>query len=834
MPACDHCLREFPQGDIVRETINEKTLIFCCRGCSGIYRVIHAEGLDSFYLNRKWEETGIEISSLQKEIEAGAFEEAARDVDGLREIDIYIDGIRCASCVWLNEKVLSRTPGIVHCRVNYATHRARIRWEPQVTGLAGILRRIQAIGYVPKPYSESAQLAARNAEARDMLVRLGTAGFVSSQIMIYSIALYAGYFQGIDSSTRFILELIALLLTIPVIFYSGGPFIKSTINGLKHLRFNMDSLIVIGTGSAFIYSIYAMFRGMEVYFDTSVMIVTLILIGRYIELQAKGKASETLRKLAALTPRNVRMLADPGTASQELIPERIKVPVESVSKGDLIEVVPGERIPLDGLVVSGSSEADESVVTGEARPVGKEKGSTVISGSINLYGTIVFEVTHTVSETVLSGIIRAVEDAQSTRPKIQAVADRVVGIFVPAILVIAALTVTFHLAAGTTVHHAVMTGISVLVIACPCSLGLATPLAVLVFTTMASSRGILVKSGDMIEKAAQTTDLLFDKTGTLTRGKPVLRKTMVFDKALDPDYVISVAAALERLSEHSIGRAIASAGTMSGTAPFIIEDFRAVPGRGIYGTVDARTVSIGNRAFMQERSISVSNEALQSGSDFEGTGDTVVYIGWNGLVKSLMVVSDMMREEVPAVVRDIKDAGIEISIISGDNRKTTEALAEAAGIRNTVYESTPLMKKDYIAALQQQGRKVMMVGDGINDAPALTLSDVGLAMGRGTDIAIESADAILLRHDISLVPFILRLAIRANAIIRQNIFWAFFYNLLAIPLAMAGLLHPIVAAGAMAASSLFVVGNSLRIRSDRSYKPYRSDPGSRKQEVNTA
>jgi len=815
MPTCDHCLREFPQGEIVSETIDGKALIFCCHGCSGIYELIHSEGLDSFYLNRKWEETGIEISSLEKEIEAGAFEEAVRDVDGLSEIDIYIDGIRCASCVWLNEKVLTRTPGIVHCRVNYATHRARIRWEPGVTGLAGILRRIQAIGYVPKPYSESAQLAARNAEARDMLVRLGTAGFVSSQIMIYSIALYAGYFQGIDSSTRFILEMIAMLLTIPVIFYSGGPFIKSTINGLKHLRFNMDSLVVIGTGSAFIYSIYAMFRGLEVYFDTSVMIITLILIGRYIELQAKGKASETLRKLAALTPRNVLMLAGSKTVSPELIPERLKVPVESVRRGDRIEVLPGERIPLDGLVVSGSSEADESVITGEARPVDKEKGSPVISGSINLYGTIIFEVTHTVSETVLSGIIRAVEDAQSARPKIQAIADRVVGIFVPAILVIAALTVTWYLAAGATTHRAVMTGISVLVIACPCSLGLATPLAVLVFTTMASSRGILMKSGDVIEKAAQITDLLFDKTGTLTRGKPVLRKTVVFDRTLDPGYVIGVAAALERLSEHSIGRAVVSAAAEQQPVPFIVEDFRAVPGRGICGTVDALSVSIGNRAFMKECTVAVPEEALQTGSECESTGDTVVYVGWNGIVKALMVVSDLMRSEVPAVVREIRDAGIGISIISGDNRKTTEALAEAAGISTAVYESTPLMKKDYIARLQQQGRKVMMVGDGINDAPALTLSDVGLAMGRGTDIAIESADAILLRNDISLVPYMLRLAIRANTIIRQNIFWAFFYNLLAIPVAMAGLLHPIVAAAAMAASSLFVVGNSLRIRSDK-------------------
>ncbi|MBA4372831.1 MAG: ATPase P, partial [Thermodesulfovibrio sp.] len=663
MPTCNHCLREFPQGEIVRESIAGKDLIFCCRGCSGIYQLIHAEGLDSFYQNRKWEETGIEISSLEKELEAGAFEEASRELgDGLREIDIYIDGIRCSSCVWLNEKVLTRTPGIVQCRVNYATHRARIHWKPGATTLAEILRRIQAIGYVPKPYSESEQLAARKAESRDMLVRLGTAGFVSSQIMIYSTALYAGYFQGMDSSTRFILEVIAMLLTIPVIFYSGGPFIRSTLNGLKHRRFNMDSLVVIGTGSAFVYSIYAMFRGMEVYFDTSVMIITLILIGRYIELQAKGKASETLRKLAALTPRNVRKLAGSSTDSSE----RISTQIESVGKGDLIEVVPGERIPLDGIVIKGSSEADESVITGEAKPVGKEEGSTVISGSINLYGTIIFEVTHTISETVLSGIIRAVEDAQATKPKIQAFADRIVGIFVPAILLLAALTVFWYLVSGAPLHRAVMTGISVLVIACPCSLGLATPLAVLVFTTLASGRGILIKSGDIIEKAAQITELLFDKTGTLTRGKPVLKKTLVFDSLIDEARIISIAAALERLSEHSLGKAITTAGGLQVPAPAVVRDFLAVPGRGICGMVDDLIVSIGNRAFMQERDLAGSKEALQSGVAFESAGDTVVYIGWDGLVRGLMVVSDVMRDEVPAVVNAIRKDGIGITMISGD------------------------------------------------------------------------------------------------------------------------------------------------------------------------
>ncbi|MDA8082501.1 MAG: heavy metal translocating P-type ATPase [Nitrospiraceae bacterium] len=809
MPRCDHCLRDFPPRETVEETIDGKPLVFCCHGCSGIYRLIHAEGLDTFYRKRKWDETGIEISALGRDIDTGLFEGAVKMAGDRNEIDIYIDGIRCASCVWLNEKILSRTPGVADIRVNYATHRARIHWDPAVIGLAGILGRIQSIGYIPKPYSESGQALARKAEARDMLIRLGTAGFVSSQIMIYSIALYAGYFQGIDSGTRLLFELIAMLLTIPVLFYSGGPLIRSTLNGLGHLRFNMDSLIVIGSGSAFLYSVYAMFRGGEVYFDTAVMIITLILTGRYIELQAKGRASETITRLAALTPREVRLV--PGTEAGK--GERKKVPVADVRRGDFVEVIPGERIPLDGIVAGGASEADESIITGESRPVNKEKGSKVIGGSINLYGTIVFEVTHAAGETVLSGIIRAVEDAQAARPKIQAIADRVVGIFVPSILVIATATISGYLAAGSSVHHAVMTGISVLVIACPCSLGLATPLAVLLFTTMASSRGVLVKSGDVIERTSQITDVLFDKTGTLTRGKPLLRKTVVFDPSLDAGQVIGIAAALEGLSEHSIARAIAAGSPSSPTAS--VCDFRAVPGRGIVGAVEGLGVHIGNRAFMADSAIVVPQEAARAIADEERSGDTVVYVGWNGSLRAIMVISDILREEVPAVVRQVARLGIGLTVISGDNRRTTEAIAAAAGIRSAIWESTPTMKRDHIAGLQHQNRRIMMVGDGINDAPALTLADVGLAMGRGTDIAIESADALLLRNDLHLVPFLLQLARKTQSIIRQNIFWAFFYNLLAIPLAVAGILHPIVAAAAMAASSLFVVANSLRIRSLR-------------------
>ncbi|MBI5101112.1 MAG: heavy metal translocating P-type ATPase [Nitrospirae bacterium] len=812
MYKCDHCLRTFAPRDAVHLEIDGAPKVFCCGGCSGIYLLIHSEGLDNFYSNRRWSETGIDTLLFEKEIDPGPFEAQASDDGAYKQTDILIDGIRCASCVWLNEKVLSRTPGIMKVNVNYATHRARVSWDPAVTGIGAVLKKIQSIGYMPKPFSRSGQLKLRETESREMLVKLGTAGFLSSQLMIYSIALYAGYFQGMDRTTKTILEVIAMFLTAPVIFYSGGGFIKSTLTGLRHFRFNMDSLITIGTLSAFFYSIYAMTKGAEVYFDTSAMIVTLILLGRYIELSAKGKASEAIDRLTDLAPAEARLIV----SGKGMETERLRVPLASLKKGDLVEVAPGERVPIDGVVVGGSSEADESIITGESRPVPKGRGSKVIGGSINLYGSIKLEVTATGEETILSGIIRSVEEAQSAKPRIQGVADRVVGMFVPSMLILAVITGLYHMASGQSAERSLMTGVAVLVIACPCSLGLATPLAVLIFTGMASSAGVLIRRGDAVEKAGKCTDVLFDKTGTLTQGRPSLRETMVMDPDFERDYLISLAASLERLSEHSIGNAVLKAESLLEKARnFEVTGFAAVPGRGIFGRADGKDVFIGNRLMMNENGIAMPLNISDITGGPEREGETVVFMGWRGKLRAVMAVSDILRDESAEAAAQLHKMGLGISVISGDNESTTRSIASKASIGTSIHEATPEMKRTRILEMQKEGKIVMMVGDGINDAPGLTQSDIGVAMGRGTDIAIESADAVMLRNDLRLVPFLIGLSKKTYAIIRQNIFWAFIYNLLAIPVAAAGLLHPVIAAGAMAASSLFVVGNSLRIRNFR-------------------
>jgi Cu2+-exporting ATPase len=804
MPQCSHCLLPCPESAPPSDGDGR---VFCCEGCRAVYGFIRGEGLEEFYRRRDWDPRDSEPVPLFGEIDTSPFEDLVREEGDEPEITVFVDGIRCASCVWLLEKVLTRTEGVVRARINYATHKAIVRWDPETVSLEEVLHRIRSTGYVPKPYTESEQVLARKAETRELLVRFGTAAFLSCQLMIYSIALYAGYFQGMEEGVRRLLQFIALGLAVPVVFYAGMPFLRSTLAGLKRLRFTMDSLIVTGAGSAFLYSLYQMKRGGEVYFDTAAMIITLVLLGRYIEARAKGKASETLQRLGELAPRKAtRVTLDVSLG----VTRRSSVEAAGLRPGDNVEVRPGEKFPADGTVLTGESSADESFITGESKPVQKAPGDDVVGGSINRHGSLVFEVKRAGRETVLARIVRAVEEAQASKPSIQGVADRVVGIFVPAIFLIALLTAAVHVKAGSGVEQALMTGISVLVIACPCSLGLATPLAVLVFTGLASTRGLLVKGGAALEGAAAVGHVMFDKTGTLTAGALFLRDVQALDSSLSAGETIRLAASVETHSEHGLGEAIVqAAGTLSLET---VADFHSHPGKGVSAVVSDRTVMVGNGDFMRENGLALDEEAAR---DFlasaEDGGDTLVLMGWDGRVRALFALSDRLRDEAEEVVRQLVDSGATVTLVSGDYRPAVAAAARQAGIGHFEAGAGPERKRELVAALQDKGERVMMVGDGVNDAPALTEAAFGMAIGRGTDIAMESGDAVLTRNDLRLIPWLRQTSRVTLRIIRQNVFWAFFYNAIAVPLAVMGFLHPIVAAGAMAASSLFVVGNSLRI-----------------------
>ena len=815
MLTCDHCLLEMPERNAIRENVDGQQKVFCCHGCSGIYRLIHSEGLDDFYAKRR---SWVPGPAENKPVDVSAFLDSLRPVGTELETDIILDGIRCASCVWLNEKALLRMNGISYARVNYATHRAKIRWDPDKTGITAILERIRSIGYTPKPFLAGQFEKEQQLHARSLLLRFGTAAFFSMQLMLFSVALYAGYFQGIDEKLKLIFHLIALLLTTPVLFYSGWPLIKSAFRGMMNLTLNMDVLIAAGALSAYGYSIYQMTVGGEVYFDTAAMIITLILLGRYIEAGAKGKASATIHTLMQLTPQTARKLdtrQEPlETGDRTRLALRQMAPLSSLRPGDLIEVIPGERIPLDGIVVTGASEADEAMLTGESKPSAKIPGEQVFGGTQNLYGTFVFRITTTGKDTVLARIIQAVEDAQSRRAPIQAVADRVVGYFVPAVLLIGLLTFLGWLYLDAPVSRAVMNAVSVLVIACPCALGLATPLAILIGTSHGASRGILIKGGDVIEKTASVDFVVLDKTGTITEGRPVVSDYRGI--GIPDSEALRLALSLERCSEHSLGKAIVEAG--KAIDAYEVSDFSAIPGKGIRGIIQGKTALIGSRQFIEADGIGNSMDAklgieqLLKITEYEKSGSTVIYLCLDQSLCGMFVISDAIRKEATETVSMLRQAGLGLMMITGDNRATAESVAHSIGIEMLKALASPLDKAAEIVSIEKEGRHVLMAGDGINDAPALVNATVGVAMGRATDIALESADMVILRSDLRLVADAIALSKKTFAIIKQNIFWAFFYNIVVIPLAIIGVMHPVMAAAAMAFSSFSVVANSMRAR----------------------
>jgi len=814
MPACDHCLLEVSDRDVVRDAVDGTEHVFCCNGCRGIYRLIHAEGLDDFYTRRGDWTPG---PANPAHADVSLFLEGLRPVGPEIETDIVIDGIRCASCVWLNEKILSRTPGISTALVNYATHRARIRWDPARLEIRDILDRIQSIGYTPKPFQRNAFDEEQRKASRDLLIRFGTAAFFSMQLMLFSVALYAGYFQGIDDKTRYLFHMIAFAFTTPVLFYSGLPILKGALQGLRHLAFNMDVLIATGALAAYGYSIAQIFANAEVYFDTAAMIITLILLGRCIEAGARTRASEAVTRLLQLNPKEARRLElSQETADQSALQmaPRLMTLVSKVLPGDLIEVLPGEKVPLDGVVVSGVSEVDESMLTGESKPSTKSVSSPVYSGTLNMFGSFLFKVTKVGKETILGQIIQAVEDAQSRRAPIQSTADRVVGWFVPAIIVVAFITLAAWLAAGAATSTAVINAISVLVIACPCALGLATPLAILIATSQASTRGVLIKGGDVIEKAAAVDQVVLDKTGTITEGRSML--TAYRGITLSDQEALLLVASVEKKSEHAVGKAIAAAAHAQDL--FEVAGFSASPGRGVRGTVACGDTVIGNKDYIQEvlgltsLDSHIPPDVAVLIKEQENMGSTIVYAGYEGKLCGVFAIADRVRDEASEAISQLRKQGLSVSMITGDAENAARSVADKTGIEQVKAQVLPLGKVEAVRELQKNGKRVMMVGDGINDAPALVESSVGAAMGRATDVALESADIVIMRPDLRLVAYATALTRKTFSVIRQNIFWAFFYNSVAIPLAIFGLLHPIVAAGSMAFSSLSVVGNSLRLR----------------------
>ncbi len=793
---CDHCLLEIRKAAAITAVIDAEEKHFCCRGCLGIYELIRNNALDAFYRQRcDWQPGPPETAPAKG---SAAFESTVTGSEREKRIDLVLSGIRCASCIWLIEKYLVKLDGVISARVNYATHRAAVSWDPQKIGLVTILDALRSIGYTPHPCRSGNGEDVIRREKQQLLLRFGTASFFSMQLMLFSAALYAGFFQGMESRYKIAFQLISCALAAPVVFYSGSPFLSGAWRSLKAGALNMDLLVAIGSLSAFAYSLAMILTGGEVFFDTSAMIVTFILLGRFLETGSRLKAENAINELLELQPQEAMVVRPNG--------ERVFLPISEVEPGNRIEVIPGDRIPLDGVVIDGEAEVNESMLTGESMPVLKSAGSRAFAGTFALNGRLGIMVEGNAAETVLAGIIRTVREAQSRRAPIQGVADRTAGYFIPATITLAVSTfIWWKFTSGNTVT-ALMNAVSVLVIACPCALGLATPLSILVGTTAAGKKGILVKGGDVFEKVSKTTHVVLDKTGTITEGRPSITDLLDFGST---ERFLQHAASLEASSEHPAGRAIAA--SWSGT---ILETshFRAFPGKGISAVIDSDRWTAGSGKFMESEGIACTEDQAKKAGLLESEGKTVVWVACGNEAAGIIGLIDDLRKDAIPMVKALLSKKLSLSILTGDNCGVASYISSKCGITDVSCGLGPTDKAGIIERMQERGACVLMVGDGINDAPALTVAGTGVTLGSATGIALECADVAILKNDLTLLSTLIDISRRSFSVIRQNLAWAFSYNVIALPLAMSGLLHPIMSSFFMAASSLIVVGNSMRLR----------------------
>jgi len=738
----------------------------------------------------------------------------------LERVTIPIVGMHCAACVRNVEKALLNVPGVISASVNLAVENATIEYLPSETSVPALKKAIAAAGYTPvdaavETEDRDAEQRLRAAEYRHLKRKFLIGLVPAALIMIGSMHHEIPGLKDISQQTVFYL-LFALCL--PVQFWVGLQFHTGFLAALKRRTADMNTLISIGTMAAFLYSAVVTFfpewlgesgHGLDVYYDTAAMIIVFVLLGRLLESRAKSRTSDSIRKLMGLRPETARVVRD-GVEKE--------IRIEEVLKGDLLVVRPGERIPVDGIVREGYSAVDESMITGESMPVEKKAGDEVIGATINRTGSFTFEATRVGPETTLSRIIRLVQEAQGSKAPIQRLADRVAGIFVPVVVSIATIAfLVWFFGAGEGFAFSLLVSVAVLIIACPCALGLATPTAIMVGTGRGAEYGVLIKSGESLEIAHKIDAVVFDKTGTLTQGRPEVTDILPAN-GTPPEAVLALAASLERLSEHPLGEAIVARAAEMGLSLEEVEGFEAIPGRGVRGNVEGRPVRIGNLPFMEEEGIAAGDFAERI-RELSAEGKTAVLIAFDGKMVGAIALSDALKESSPRTVRTLQTMGIETIMLSGDARPAAEAMARKAGITRVLAEVPPEEKAEAIASLQREGKVVAMVGDGINDAPALVQADVGIAIGTGTDVAIESADITLMKGDPEGVVAAIRISRQTMRIIRQNLFWAFFYNSIGIPIAAGALypvweilLNPIYASIAMALSSVSVVSNSLRLR----------------------
>jgi len=733
----------------------------------------------------------------------------------MEKTTIKISGMHCASCSLVLTKALNKEKGVKTANVNFSTEKAQVEYNPKTIDEHRLLETIKKKGYSGHVMSEHHghhEIKVEEQKSKKDLKRL------KFKVILSAVFAIPAFILGMFFMKTPILpyqDFIMWALATPVQFYIGKQFYQGAWSALKNYTSNMDTLVAMGTSAAYFYSVYVVLFGGSSghqYFEASAVLITLVIFGKYLEAIAKGRTSEAISKLMKLGAKTATVIRGR---------KELKIPIDEVVVGDIVIVKPGEKIPVDGVITEGRSAIDESMVTGESIPVDKKKGDPVIGSTINKQGSFRFKTTKVGAETTLARIVKLIEDAQNKKAPIQRFADTVSSYFVPAVILIAIITFTVWFAiAGAAVGFAIIAAVAVLVIACPCALGLATPTAIMVGTGMGAKQGILIKGGDGLETAHKIKYLVFDKTGTITKGQPEVTN-LVVAKGITQTKLLEVAGSIEKLSEHPLAEAIVNKAKAKRISFKKVTGFKALVGKGVEAKLGSKKYYLGNLKLMKSKKINLSSYSSKINA-LEKEGKTVMMLADNKEVLGFLAVADEIKPDSSKAVKQLQDLGIETYMITGDNERTAAAIAKQAGIKNVFANVMPEDKVGYVKTLQQKakkGAKVAMVGDGINDAPALAQADIGIAMGSGTDVAMETGDIVLMRNSLLDIPKAIKLSRLTMSKIRQNMFWALFYNSLGIPIA-AGVLYPLtgwllspmIAGGAMALSSVSVITSSLLLK----------------------
>jgi len=801
---CFHCGLPVDKKNRVTQIIQNQSREFCCHGCNSVCEMIYESGLQGFYQRtpdgqllapppEPPQETKLyDIDEIQSEF--------VHSKGNVRDMHLMVEGIHCSACVWLIERSLAKLPGIVDVKVNLANKRLFIRWDNSLNKISSIIEHLGNIGYTATPFNLESAEGLIKKQNRTLLLRMAFAAFAMMNLLWVSIALYSGADKG---EFKQLFHWVGFLLATPTLFYSGWPFLKGAWSSLKNASLTMDVPIAIGATATYSYSVFITISQStvgEVYYDTVVNFIFVILVGRFLEAKSKRHAVDATQRLMDLQPRVAHVVRDNETHI---------VPIRAIQKDEIILVKPGDKIPVDGIVISGNSSVDEALLSGEAAPVKKHINDKLSAGTVNIENTLSVKVTATLRNTSLGKIISLVEEAQASKAPIQCIADQIVPWFVAVTLLLATLTFAFWFNNG--IEHALLAATSVLIITCPCAFGLATPMSIAVASGLAARNGLLIKNGAVLEYLSTIEHFVFDKTGTLTEGKMRVKKITTHE---DQRQVLETIAHLESLSEHSIASAIVNEARAQHITPDPqkAHHFINKPGYGISGEIDQKNVLVGNIKWLQKNNIELQHNYLNDSAELEKKGISCVHIAIEKQHCGFVAIADQLRADAKTLIINLKQAGIQLTLLSGDKQAVAEAIAEELGGMNVIAEVLPQEKDKVIQNLQKQGQQVAMIGDGVNDAPALIRADVGIAIGSGTDVSMESADIVLLSNELDKIRLAAELSRRTLRTIRQNIGLSIAYNIVMVPLAMMAFVTPLFAAIAMPISSLAVIGNASRIR----------------------